>query len=53
MLGFREPDTITLFFNTLVRNGLKFTKWYCGHYHLNTQIMGKFNILYESIVRIV
>lgn len=53
MLGFREPDTITLFFNTLLRNGLKFTKWYCGHYHLNTQIMGKFNILYESIVRIV
>lgn len=53
MLGFREPDTITLYFNTLLRNGLKFTKWYCGHYHLNTQIMGKFNILYESIVRIV
>lgn len=52
-MGIYNPDNLTLYFNKLLHDGLKFTKWYCGHYHIDRNIMGKFNILYENIVRIV
>ena len=48
-----DHDDLTLYFNKLLQNGLKFDKWYCGHYHMNTCVMGKFNILYYDIVRII
>lgn len=53
-IGCMDRDYLTQYFNNLLLiNGLKFNKWYCGHYHCEKQIFGKFNILYEKIVRIV
>lgn len=51
--GYLGSDCLTSYFNMLIQNGLKFKKWYSGHYHRNEQIWGKFNILYEDIVRVV
>lgn len=52
-IGFTSADCLTQYFSNLLFDGLKFNKWYCGHYHLEKQIFGKFNILYEKIIRIV
>lgn len=52
-MGLYERDRLTMYFNKLLQDGLKFTRWYCGHYHVNRRVMGKFDILYEDIVRIV
>ena len=53
-IGCMDGDYLTQYFNDLLLiNGLKFNKWYCGHYHCEKQIFGKFNILYEKIIRIV
>ena len=53
-IGCMDGDYLKQYFNDLLLiNGLKFSKWYCGHYHCEKQIFGKFNILYEKIVRIV
>ena len=51
-MGLYEPDDLTMYFNKLLYNHLKFHRWYCGHYHIDRRIMGKFEILYENIVRI-
>ena len=53
LLGFHESDKLTRYFNELILDGLKFTKWYFGHYHDNKAIMGKFIMLYEQIIRIL
>ena len=52
LMGFTEPDILTMFFNGLLRNGLKFDRWFCGHYHLDKQVIGKFICLYWQIIRI-
>ena len=52
-IGFTSADCLTQYFSNLLYDGLKFNKWYCGHYHCEKQIFGKFNILYESIIRIL
>lgn len=51
--GYRNPDTITMYFNKLLQHGLKFREWWSGHYHQERRIMCKFNIIYENIVRLV
>lgn len=51
--GLYEPDILTMYFNGLLDNGLEFDKWIFGHYHDNRQIMSKFIMLYEQIIRIV
>lgn len=48
-----EPDAITEYFNELLNDGLDFKQWYCGHYHFEYRIQGKYNILYHSIIRII
>jgi len=53
LCGYHNPDTITLYFNQLLRDGLVFTEWHCGHYHKEQRIMGKFYIHYKDINRIV
>lgn len=53
VLGFKNSDCLTRYFDDLLHNDLKFVKWYCGHYHCEKQIFGKFNILYEKIIRII
>ena len=45
------PDRLTLYFNELLRN-LRFERWYCGHYHTDRTVMGKFHVLYERIERL-
>ena len=51
--GGYDSDVLTTYFNSLLHNGLKFTSWFCGHYHYNIRVMEKFNLLYDDIVRIV
>lgn len=47
------PDALTMYFNNLVHRGLSFDRWYCGHYHTNHIIMGKYHVLYERIERLL
>ena len=44
------PDRLTLYFNDLLHRGLRFDRWYCGHYHMDRTVMGRFRVLYEDIV---
>ena len=50
--GFYKPDKLTDYFNTVART-TEFSKWFFGHYHNNKQILDKFIMLYEQIVRVV
>lgn len=50
--GFYKPDKLTGYFNTVART-TEFSKWFFGHYHNNKQILDKFIMLYEQIVRVV
>ena len=52
MLGFFTPDKLTKYFDSLLDAGLKFTRWFCGHYHANKNV-DQYTILYERIERIV
>ena len=47
-----EPDELTAYFDA-VKNSIDFTKWFFGHYHGNTQILDKFVMLYDQIVRVI
>lgn len=51
-LGGYQPDKMTLYFNELA-SCVKFTRWYCGHYHCDKRVMGKFDVMYEKIQRIL
>lgn len=50
--GAYKPDQLTTYFDT-VANTVDFTKWFFGHYHNNTQVLSKFVMLYEHIIRVV
>lgn len=48
--GICESDVLTNYFDELLLDReLKFKKWYCGHYHVDTNIYGKFRIRYEEV----
>jgi hypothetical protein len=47
-----QSDKMTLYFNEIA-SLTQFQRWYCGHYHCDERIMGKFDIMYEKIHRIV
>lgn len=51
--GFYEPDVLTSYFNSLLESGLEFNHWFCGHYHVDQKIMGKYIVLYDQIIRIL
>lgn len=52
--GYRSADKLTMYFNELVlEHKLKFYRWYCGHYHRDEVVMGKFIIKYVEIERVV
>lgn len=53
VLGFHGGDKLTRYFNDLLQDGLKFDSWWCGHYHTNTKALGKYNVLYKNIQRIL
>lgn len=50
--GSYKPDQLTSYFN-VVANTVDFSKWFFGHYHNNAQVLSKFVMLYEQIVRVV
>lgn len=52
MLGFYTPDKLTRYFDSLLDAGLKFKRFYCGHYHICKNI-DQYTILYENIERVV
>lgn len=52
MLGFYTSDRLTEYFDRLLNDGLRFDRWYCGHYHINRNI-DQYTILYERIERII
>lgn len=51
--GYYDSNDLTIYFDKLLQNGLKFDSWWCGHYHRNDRIMSQFNILYKDIVRLI
>ena len=46
-----KPDILTDYFEEL-REKLKYTRWFCGHYHRNKAITHKDIVIYEQIIRI-
>ena len=46
-----QPDELTDFLET-VRQRCRFSKWFCGHYHVNQVIDERFVIQWEQISRI-
>lgn len=51
--GFFQPDAATIYFDTLLSEGLAFSRWFCGHYHTEQLIFGQYEILYHSICRLL
>ena len=45
------PDCLTNYFDELAKT-VQFQNWFFGHYHDDKQVLGKFRLLYESIVRL-
>lgn len=50
--GTYEPDKLTQYFNQIA-DKVEFKDWYFGHYHNEMTVLGKYHMLYDSIVRIV
>lgn len=46
-----QPDKLTDFLET-IKNRCQFSKWFCGHYHVNQVIDEQFVIQWEQISRI-
>lgn len=57
VINMRYPDgadKLTKYFDKLVLDyGLQFKRWHCGHYHFIGSMLGKYDIHYEDIVRIL
>lgn len=52
LTGDYRPNTITSFFEHLPKDfGLKFDRWFFGHYHQD-KTLGKFSCLYQNIVQL-
>ena len=49
--GYTDNDTLSEYFDDLLESGLKFKKWYCGHYHKETSL-GDFIIKFRNIEQI-
>ena len=52
-LGYRQGDYLTSYLDGLIDDGIKFTKWYCGHYHQEKSVWVKFVLKYYNIERIL
>ena len=50
--GTYKSDKLTQYFNNISEN-VEFTKWIFGHYHNNMDILDKYIMLYDQIIRIV
>lgn len=49
--SFLKPDQLTDYLQVVDKN-LRYKKWFFGHYHDNRDIMGRYILLYEQIIRI-
>lgn len=49
--GLYESDYLTEYFAAIAED-TEFTKWFFGHYHDNRQILDKYIMLFEQIIRI-
>lgn len=49
--GLYQPDILTHYFDEVLEK-VEFNRWFFGHYHDNRQIMSKFIMMYEQIVRV-
>lgn len=47
--AYYESDVLTNYFDMLLNMGLKFKRWFCGHYHTDKTIYN-YRILYDDIV---
>lgn len=47
-----EPDIETEYFDEISKK-LDFKKWFCGHYHIDSEIDNKHQILFHEIIRIL
>ena len=50
--GAYEPDQLTKYFN-IVAAKVDFSKWFFGHYEINTQVPSKYVMLHQRFMRIV
>lgn len=50
--GGYKKDKLTMYFNEIAHS-VDFTKWLFGHYHDNRNVLQKYILLYEQILRIV
>lgn len=50
--GYFLPDELTSWFNVIAET-VSFDRWLFGHYHNDARILGKYEMLYENIVRVV
>lgn len=50
--GSMPSDKLTMYFEDLAIR-LKYNKWFFGHYHEDRNIMGKFELLYDRVIKIV
>ena len=50
--GYYKPEPMTQYFEEIAQN-VNFQAWFFGHYHDNKQILGKYYLLYEQIIRIL
>lgn len=48
-----QSDKLTVYFDQLIQEGLKFDLWFFGHYHKNQRCGEKFICLYEQIIQII
>ena len=51
VMGHTDVDRLTLYFDRIAGT-VDFSRWFFGHYHENRQVMSKYIVLYEQIVRI-
>lgn len=49
--GLYKPDYLTEYFSAIAED-VNFSKWFFGHYHDNRQILDKYIMLFEQIIRI-
>ena len=52
-LGYRDNDSLNVFFDSLLDRGLTFSHWHCGHYHTTTDILGQYHVHYYDMERLL
>lgn len=50
--GAYKKDKLTMYFNEIAHN-VDFKRWFFGHYHDNRNVLQKYALLYEQIIRII